>query len=181
MYSIRSRQSAQVRAGYATSSDLCENFVEDLQPLYLLAFLLTGSYAEAEQCFVATVDDAITANGVFKGWERSWNKRCLIINAIHRVFLASTPSGGKRDAGRELGVESRVHPVIDAVARLAPPLQRFVFVISVLEGYSEHECALLLGRTPRDVREARTYALWQFAGITPAMAKIRRQPPIYGS
>jgi len=172
MYSFRSKQNTQAQAGYATCSDLCENFVDDLEPLYALAFLLTGSHAEAEECFVATLDDAVTLNGVFKGWERPWNKRCLIINAIRRVFSRSTASNGKGDARCELDGESPGRYTINAVSRLAPPFQRFVFVMSVLERYSEHECALLLGCSPRDVFEARVHALWQLSGITPALTKI---------
>ena len=37
--------------------------------------------------------------------------------------------------------------------------ERFVFTMSVLEHYSEHDCALLLGRSVPEVREARTRAL----------------------
>jgi hypothetical protein len=173
MYSFRSKQNAQAQTGYATCSDLCDNFVDDLEPLYVLAFLLTGSHAEAEQCFVATLDDAVTANGVFKGWERPWNKRCLILNAIRRVFSGATASSiGKGDARCGLDGESRGRYTINAVSTMAPPFQRFVFVMSVLERYSEHECALLLRRPPRDVFEARICALWQLSGVTPALAKV---------
>lgn len=35
-----------------------------------------------------------------------------------------------------------------------PDLDRLVFVICVLERFSIHDCALLLGRTPRDIDEA---------------------------
>jgi hypothetical protein len=37
--------------------------------------------------------------------------------------------------------------------------ERFVFVITVLEGHSEHECALLLNSSIRDVRNARIRAM----------------------
>jgi len=37
--------------------------------------------------------------------------------------------------------------------------ERFVFVMSVLEHYSEHDCGLLLGCSVREVREARSRAL----------------------
>ncbi len=36
-----------------------------------------------------------------------------------------------------------------------PEFDRFVFVICVLERYSMHDCALLLGRSLRDIAEAR--------------------------
>jgi hypothetical protein len=172
MYTSRSKQQAQVESRYATCSDFCENFADDLQPLYLLAFLLTGSHNEAEQCFVTTIDDAVTANGVFKGWERAWNRRCLIINAIRRVLSRPIESGWKRDAGCSLDGKSGGRYGINVVAGLSPPLQRFVFVMSVLERYSENECALLLGCGPRDVREARIDALWHLSGLNRPLAKI---------
>jgi hypothetical protein len=165
MYSFRSKHEIPAHPGYATCSDLCDNLVSDLQHLSVLAFLLTGSHAEAEKCFVTTLDDVVTAKGVFKGWEHSWNKRCLIINAIRHVFRGPVANRVKREDAYESDVNSG-HCAIDSVARLAPPLPRFVFVISVLERYSEHECALLLGRPQRDIREARIHAFWQLSGVT---------------
>jgi hypothetical protein len=37
--------------------------------------------------------------------------------------------------------------------------ERFAFVTSVLEHYSERDCALFLGCSPQDVRRARVLAL----------------------
>ena len=39
--------------------------------------------------------------------------------------------------------------------------ERFVFVMAVVERYSEHECALLLGCARRYIEQARTQALAQ--------------------
>jgi DNA-directed RNA polymerase specialized sigma24 family protein len=47
---------------------------------------------------------------------------------------------------------------------LLNPLERFVFVISVLEGYTVPECAALLGASAREVEQARLRALEQIAG-----------------
>jgi DNA-directed RNA polymerase specialized sigma24 family protein len=159
------------QAAYATRSDFCRNFVDHVQPLYLLAFLLTGNHTEAEQCFEGAVEDALRANSVFKGWEESWSRRCLILNAIHRVFFGSPEKGGKADRWCKFDVDSEACALITTLARLGPPLQRFVFVMCVLEGYSERECALLLSRTPRDVVEARLQAFSQLSGLNPALAK----------
>src|SRR4029077_4129004 len=54
------------------------------------------------------------------------------------------------------------HFDIDAVLRLAD-FDRFVFVMSVLEHYSEQDCALLPGCSARDIREGRTRALNELA------------------
>jgi hypothetical protein len=54
------------------------------------------------------------------------------------------------------------HFEIDAVLRLAD-FDRFVFVMSVLEHYSEHDCALLLRCSVREIWEGRTRALKELA------------------
>ena len=48
--------------------------------------------------------------------------------------------------------------VLAAVSQLQP-LDRFVFVMSVLEGYADRECSALLGCSPGEVAEARIRAL----------------------
>jgi hypothetical protein len=60
--------------------------------------------------------------------------------------------------------ESRDSLLIDCVTRLAP-LERFVFVVSVLEHYSDRECSLLLNCTVKDVMDARSKALQTFVGF----------------
>ena len=50
-----------------------------------------------------------------------------------------------------------------AAVTLLEPLERFVFVMTLLEGYSEHECAVFLNRSRSDVVAARTRALQQLA------------------
>jgi hypothetical protein len=40
-----------------------------------------------------------------------------------------------------------------------PPLERFVFVMTVLERYSDHECSIFLGYVQRDITAARARAL----------------------
>ena len=171
MYNSRHKQPEQFTPGYAKCSDFCGLLITDLRGLYLLAFVLTGSHAEAEQCFLATVGDTVRANCVFEGWERSWSKRCLIINAIRLVFSAPAARGWKLESWSTVDFESRGSSTANALSRLSPPLQRFVFVMSVLERYSVHECALLLGRTPRDVAGARIDAFRQLPSIETRFTK----------
>ena len=121
--------------------------------------------------FPRTVENTVTANGIFKGWEASWIRRCLIINAIRTVFYGGA-TAGQTDSWCEVDGESIRCSAVDALAGLAPPLDRFVLVMSVLEKYSEHECALLLSRTPRDIGEARFRALWQLSGVSSGLTKI---------
>jgi hypothetical protein len=169
MYKFSLKHNEKPAPEYATRPDLCENLLTNLQPLYVLALLLTGTHTEAEQCFVTTIEVAISTKSIFKGWESSWSKRCLIINAVGRVFRPNERPG--KQQGIYEGDVERGRCTVDTVASLAP-MQRFVFVITVLEKYSEHECALLLGCTSREVREARIQALRQVPGFHPVFERI---------
>ena len=92
-------------------------------------------------------------NPVFKEWARSWIKRNVLQSAIRMVFYEPTQLQD-RDAWHE----SPLSCVIDTVTRLAP-LMRFVFVMSLLERYSDRECSRLLNCTVQDVIDARSQAL----------------------
>jgi hypothetical protein len=160
---------AKFRADYAKYADFCDVFSNDTKPLYLLAFLLTANHKESEQCFVSTVEEGFKEHAVFKGWARSWVKRRLIENAIKIVSPASARNGGKRDlwiAGqREIHRECES----DTVTKLAP-FERFVFVMSILERYSNWECGVMLGCSMNQVAQARMKALRQlpeFAALFP--------------
>jgi hypothetical protein len=58
-----------------------------------------------------------------------------------------------------------LHVAIDAVIAL-PDFNRFVFVVSVLERYSDYYCSLLLGCSVQDVYSAREKAFEQLTGNT---------------
>jgi DNA-directed RNA polymerase specialized sigma24 family protein len=180
MYKFRVQENAQFHRGYATCATFRQVFIDDLHSLYLLAFLLIGNHVEAEKCFVASFEDAARASSVFEGWERSWSKRCLILNAIQRVVPGTAGSLMRRDTWRGVDIESEVPSAVNAVSRLAP-LHRFVFVMSVLEKYSDCECSLLLGCALRDVVEARIEALWQISGFDPATQNPLRLEKMAGT
>lgn len=180
MYKFRVQQNAQFHGAYATCATFRQIFIDNLHSLYLLAFLLIGNHVEAEKCFVASFEDAARASSVFEGWERSWSKRCLILNAIQRVFCGTAGTSVKRDPCCGVDAESGGPRVVNAVSRLAP-FHRFVFVMSVLEKYSDRECALLLGCALRDVVEARIQALWQISGFDPASQNPLRLDKMSGT
>jgi DNA-directed RNA polymerase specialized sigma24 family protein len=149
---------ADSRSESANRPDFCEVLKQELKPLYLLAFLLTANHKAAEQCFDATVEQALNEPAVFKDRVRSYIKRSLIRNAIVMLSPPSAPDDEKRDfwtAGRHKAVGD---DEIGGVIQL-PPLERFVFVMSVLERCSDGECSLLLGCSTRNVAKARMRAL----------------------
>ena len=152
------------RADYAHHADFCDVFGKDTKPLYLLAFLLTANHKESEQCFVSTVEDVFKEPAVFKEWARSWVKRKLIENAIGIVSPASARNGQKRDLWCAAKRETQGEWEIDTVTQLAA-FERFVFVMTILERYSNWDCALLLGCGMDKVVQARMTALRRLADL----------------
>ena len=150
---------------YATATDFCAVFKAHSDDLYQLAFLLTADHEKAEQCFVAGLEDSVTENHVFKDWAHSWAKRAILRNAIRELRPRPSASSSSRAHASHISlVPSDGNGHFDAGAILAlERFERFVFVMSALEHYSEHECSLLLGCAPREIREARSRALTQLA------------------
>ena len=162
---------------YATAGDFCTIFDEDMNSLYLLSLLLAGDGKKAEQCFVEGLENATSRNRVFKEWARSWARRAIIQNALR--IVNPRPDGGDRlwnsatmNRGGEILSE---RAEIRAVLGLRP-FDRFVFVMSVLEGYSDHDCSILLGCSRQDVLAAKTRALQQIGSV--AELRLKREASI---
>jgi hypothetical protein len=149
---------------YASSADFCRIFDQDMNDLYLLSFLLTADREKAEQCFVSGLEDAVEGNPVFKEWARSWARRAIIQNAVRAINprpverAGSLRSTSVDNHGKALPPQPQVE--IAGVLELEP-FDRFVYVMTVLERYSDHECSLLLSCARREVLAARTRALQQ--------------------
>ena len=141
------------RAEYANREDFCRAFEANLKPFYLLTFLLTSNHKDAEHCVGAIIDQSFAENCVFKAWVVSWIKRCLIRKAIQVVF-SRTGSNEHRDLWWEERGEPELRKVVDAVVGL-DAMDRFVYVMSILEGYSNKECSLLLDSTMDNVARLR--------------------------
>jgi DNA-directed RNA polymerase specialized sigma24 family protein len=152
---------------YASHEDFQAIFNEDLKELYQLSFLLTRDAAKAERCLVVGLEDCVRGNRVFREWARSWAKRTIVHNAIRELKPRPSQSNSLLSGAifpdiDQLSSRSGRHFDVDAVLRLAD-FERFVFVMSALEHYSEHDCALLLGCSARDIREGHARALKELA------------------
>ena len=149
---------ADFRARYANCADFSELLERNLKPLYLLAFLLTANHKDAERCFFMTAEECLGEQAVFKEWAQSWIKRSLIKNAIGVVSPASSRACEKRDFWSVEQNEAERNDEINALTRL-PHLERFVFVMSILERYSDWECSVLLGCSVKKVARSRMRGL----------------------
>lgn len=144
-------------APYASGADFCRIFEKDMDRLYLLSFLLTADERLAEKCFVQGLQDARDGNRVFKEWAESWARRTIIMNAIRA--LRPSPTAETQTSSNPVAAGFAVDsPRIQALVQL-PTFERFAYVVSVLEGYSDRECALLFGTTREAVVSARVRAI----------------------
>ena len=154
-------KTTSVAGTYASAEDFERIFTEDMSSLYLLSFVLTGSRDKAEECFVSAIGECTEQKRIFKEWAHSWARRSLTRNAIRLIAPGRRSSTAVRETNSRaaLGYLPRaVQAEVHAILQLEP-LERFAFVMSALERYSDHDCSLLLGCVPRDVIEARTRAL----------------------
>jgi hypothetical protein len=144
-------------ATYVAATDYCKIFDEDMHSLYLLAFLLTADEDKAEKCFVGGLEACVEEVGVCLEDPRSSARRSIAKHAIQMIspapvegandfFVSSmTASWGTRD------------PFAVIVSLCA--FERFVFVMSILEGQSDEDCQSLLRCSRHDVVMARKGAL----------------------
>ena len=153
---------------YATRSDFCHIYVERMNSLYLLSLLLTADPQKAEQCFLSGFEDSAIINSVFKERANLWARRRTILHAIRLVCPRPIDENELND-----GRISRFNGKMPAEAHACPTFarilglnsfERFIFVMSILEKHSVHECSLLLGCSRRDVINARSAAIRHLAG-----------------
>jgi hypothetical protein len=145
---------------YASSGDFHRIFNEENDSLHRLSFLLTADREKAEQCFVSGLQESVNGSPVFKEWAHAWARRTIIQNAVRvinpRPVKEHAPS--RFDSG---GTTLAVEQVETAAVLQLEPFERFVYVISVLERYSDLDCSVLLGCEERDVIAARIRAFEQ--------------------
>ena len=161
------RSTTSMADDYATSDDFRELFSKDMTALHLLAYLLTGNHEKAEQCFVTGLEDCVSNNSIFKEWARSWAQRTIVRNAIrmmnprpeHLAWAGVSPYPDEKLQGTPAR-----HAAIATVLALGD-FERFIFVLSVLERYSDQDCSTLLSCSREDVRRAKMRALMQISEI----------------
>lgn len=140
---------------YATSADFCRIFQKDMNRLYLLSLLLTGNQAAAEKCFVQGLSDSKHSNPVFKEWAESWARRMIVQNAIQMTRPRPTDfMSSENVADRDVIQPAEIVAILELSA-----FDRFAFVLSVLEGYSLQESAILLECRRDEVNTARMRAV----------------------
>lgn len=151
---------------YATSTEFCRVFAENMDGMHLLSFLLTADLAKAEECFVSGLENCVEGSYVFREWAQSWARRTIIQNAIrmlspcqYQSTVADAPSNaGGCGVGRSRDTDYAIGSILGLET-----FERFVFVMSVLEKYSDQDCSVLLGCSRHEIGEARMRAFLHVA------------------
>ena len=149
---------------YATVDDFRQLFTENLEGLYHLAFLLARDPDTAEQCFVAPIEDCVASNRVFRDRALAWAERAVVRNAIW--FMRPYPENAAQRAG---DITKRAPAPYLGGLRSVFALglfERFVYVMLILEGYSDRDSGLHLGCSVAEVGKARNRALAQLVATT---------------
>jgi hypothetical protein len=147
------------------SADFSGLYSRDIRGLRLLALLITGNQNKAEKCFVPGLQDCENGNPIFKDWAHCWARRAIVRNAAH---LVAPRSGQDREPSARMALDREINAMPEQARAAAKVLalgefERLAFVICLLEGYPDQECALLLHCSPLDIREACSRALHQIA------------------
>jgi DNA-directed RNA polymerase specialized sigma24 family protein len=164
-------QEANDRCEYACKEEFISVFECEREGLQKLALLLTANKEAANQCLIRALLECIASSSVFKGWTLNWARRVVIRNAISFILDRGGQSLFNVIGDADTGLISFTPgDTLSALAEFEsvlglPDVERFVFVICVLEGYSPHDCALLLGRSPREIDEVRKRIAHQIVQI----------------
>jgi hypothetical protein len=168
------------RSGYATAEDFCKLFTEDPNGFYMLSFLLTANHEKAERCFVAGLDDCVDGNAVFQEWAGMWARRVIVRNAIRiiapRKGEPQPPEIVDQPVGRRRVLEMPIREVPFASILSLNDFERFVHVLSVVERFSDQECAVLLGISLKEMRETRAIAVQRVSDFERAVTKSAMDP-----
>jgi hypothetical protein len=142
---------------YATVADFLKTLNEEMHGLYLLSFLLTADHDKAKQCLISAIGECVEGIGVFIDRARLWTRRAVLKHAIQ--MIRPEPENADNVSFLSLrGPTTSAQNNPFAPILLLDVFERFVFVMSILEGQSDEECALLLSCPRRDVMMARVLA-----------------------
>lgn len=148
----------------ASAAEFVRLFESENADLRWLAVLLTANAKDAEHCLALALKECISNNPVSKDWAHAWARRVVIRTAVRIVTDSKKPLAvPTRDYMafpiplRPTQAAGEVITEPTAILDL-PEFERLAFVLCVLERCSVYDCALLVGRSPRAVYEAKERA-----------------------
>ena len=159
--SARMQVVGEMAPRYATVTDYFRIFAEEMDSLYFLAFLLTADSNKAEECFVGGLEECIDRDSVSMAAARSLTRRAIVKEAIRKIGPAPKEGANRSFVSSESpATPGASNPFAFIVSLHA--FERFVFVMSVLEGQPDEDCQSLLSCSRQEVVVARKVAMMMF-------------------
>lgn len=154
---------------YATAAIFAALFRADVSGMFHLALLLTEDPVSAERCLVAALDDCVRKDSVFVEYAPAYARYAVIRRATKATcdLLQQSPRGDTGETETLTG-----HYKSDPLLSL-PRFERAVFILCLLERFSDKQASLLLGATPEVVRRARIRGLEGVDLLLPGPAQRR--------
>jgi len=144
----------------AAPTDCYRIFSEEMDSLYYLAFLLTADKSIAERCFAGGLGECVDRVSVLDKC-RTWARRAIVRSAID--IIRPVPKEENHEVNTTLpATEGTSNPFAFIIS--LPVFERFVFIMSILEGQPDEQCQSLLSCSRQDVVMARKAALKRFGG-----------------
>jgi hypothetical protein len=144
-----------------------EIFIHQMNGLYLLSFLVTANRQVAERCFSEALDEYVEAQGGFLQWAKHDGRRAVLKHTVQVIRPAPNQEYYWSFDGNRQPLVSVMRQPFAAITSLST-FERFVFVMSVIEGLSQEECAAVLNCSIEDVAIGR-----ELAGMMIAAEDIR--------
>jgi hypothetical protein len=142
---------------YRDAVDDSELFTDHMASLHLLSALVTADKQMADECFSRALDEYVDDAAGFVEWAKQDGRRAVLQKAIEMIRPMPERAYSWSFSGNApsplLGVP-RPYAVITSLGAF----ERFVLVMSAMEGLREEECAALLNCSIRDVTIGRELA-----------------------
>jgi DNA-directed RNA polymerase specialized sigma24 family protein len=154
--------------------------------LHWLAFLLTGDHESSIEIISESADSLDDSNAFFSTWMLSWSRRLIIAKALAKVRDQLTASARRTESvrmakrtlaprGWELSPNSSRSELQEALLAI-DLFPRAALVLSIFEGMSVEDAAVLLGVNLDLVKKGRAFAARELtANLARITAPARRR------
>lgn len=154
MSSTPSADYVGLQCEYPPAAKYSATFIDQMNCLYLLSYLVTADRQIAERCLTKALDEYVEGRCGFLTWADGEGRRAVLREAIQVIRPVAEPAYRwtyRKTAPAPVATGHQAFAVITSLS----VFERFVFVMCAIEGLSEEETAGLLNCTVQDVAVSR--------------------------
>lgn len=142
---------------YMDVSKFAQIFIDQVNCLYLLSFLVTADRQIAEKCLTRALDEYVESRGGFLDWAGREGRLAVLRHAIHAIKPIAKEEYSWILSQAACPMLHTAHQPFASITSLSA-FERFVFVMATIEGFSEEDCAGLLDCSVQEVVFGREFA-----------------------